>query len=101
MNRRAASPSSVEHGGHGERTDQDLRHDDEHCLASRPVLYESPDELRNEQDAHAGDEPVTPRRAPVLPLGDEDLRAERGEDAQPRRSREFNEYRCERRKRDP
>jgi hypothetical protein len=80
--------------------DQDLRDDDERRLASRPALGESPDELRDEEHAGAGDEPVAPRLAPVLPLGDEDLGPERGQDTQSRRPLELDQDRRERRDRD-
>ena len=101
LNRRAASPGSEEHRRHVECTDQDLGDDDDRRFASCPLLNESCDEPRDEEHTGADDEPVTPRLAPILPLGDECLRLERGQDAQSRRALELDQDRRERGERDP
>jgi hypothetical protein len=73
-----------------EGADQDLRDDDEVRLATRAPLLETPDQARNKQHAGARDETVAPRLAPILPLRDQDLRAEGGQDREAREACELD-----------
>lgn len=97
LNRRATPSRLVEQGRHVERTDQDLRDDDERRLTPGPPFDQCSDEPRHEEHSDASGEAVAPGLAPVLPLEDADLRPERRQDAAPRHAFELDQDRRERR----